>query len=194
MKAPRLAVALCHYPILNPDGEITTSAITNLDIHDMARSSTTYGVDRAYVVSPVLKQRELVEAVIHHWISGSGKQRCPGRSQAFQVLRPAGSIEEAVALEAQLMDDEPPLIVVTSARGGGDKGISFPEMSELLKTRSAIILFGTARGLADSVMDNADLRLPPINGPTAFNHLSVRAAIAITLDRLLGLDSGDQPT
>lgn len=183
MTKPRLSVALCHYPILNPDGDVVTSSITNLDIHDMARSSTSYGVDQAYVVSPVLKQRELVEAVIHHWIHGSGLKRCPGRSRAFEILRPAGSIAEAIALEAQKLEN-PPLVVVTSARAGGDKSVSYVELRERLQTQSAIILFGTARGLADSVMDSADLRLPPILGPSDFNHLSVRAAIAITLDRL----------
>ncbi|RLB43293.1 MAG: hypothetical protein DRH23_16495, partial [Deltaproteobacteria bacterium] len=35
----------------------------------------------------------------------------------------------------------------------------------------------------------ADVFLEPIVGPTDFNHLSVRAAVAITLDRLFGVKS-----
>ncbi len=35
-------------------------------------------------------------------------------------------------------------------------------------------------------MDNADFFLEPIKGPSDYNHLSVRSAVAIVLDRLLG--------
>jgi hypothetical protein len=185
VSAPRLAVALCHYPVLDPRDQVTCSAITNLDVHDMARSATTYGVDAAYVVTPVAKQRELVEAILAHWLGGSGGDRCPDRSTAFKVLRPAGSIEEALALETAAGGGQPPQLVVTSARS--DPGVvEVSALRERLQRESALILFGTARGLAPSVMERADLRLAPLAGPTAYNHLSVRAAIAIYLDRLRG--------
>jgi hypothetical protein len=49
-----------------------------------------------------------------------------------------------------------------------------------------VLLFGTAWGLADEILEAADHRLAPINGKGAYNHLAVRSAVAIILDRLLG--------
>ncbi|MFH1810912.1 MAG: RNA methyltransferase [Pseudomonadota bacterium] len=185
MTVPRLAIALCHYPVLDPRNQVSCSAITNLDVHDMARSATTYGVDAAYVVTPVAKQRELVEAILQHWLGGTGGDRCPDRSTAFKILHPAGSIEEVLALEAVAADGQTPTVVVTSARH--DPAIvEVATLRERLQRESALILFGTARGLAPSVLERADLRLAPLEGTGSYNHLSVRAAIAIYLDRLRG--------
>jgi hypothetical protein len=56
------------------------------------------------------------------------------------------------------------------------------------KSRPVLVLFGTGWGLPSPVVAAADLRLAPIRAAaeTGYNHLSVRAACAITLDRLLG--------
>jgi tRNA (guanine37-N1)-methyltransferase len=51
--------------------------------------------------------------------------------------------------------------------------------------RPFLLLFGTGHGLAQEVLERADLALPPIR-PGSYNHLSVRAACAIILDRLFG--------
>jgi hypothetical protein len=50
-----------------------------------------------------------------------------------------------------------------------------------------VLLFGTGWGLAPDVHACADLQIEPIASPRldGFNHLSVRAAAAITFDRLL---------
>jgi hypothetical protein len=40
--------------------------------------------------------------------------------------------------------------------------------------------------LADGLLESADLLLEPIAAASDYNHLSVRAAAAIILDRLLG--------
>ena len=37
-----MAIALVHYPVLDRRGDVVTSAVTNLDVHDLARLSTTY--------------------------------------------------------------------------------------------------------------------------------------------------------
>jgi hypothetical protein len=49
-----------------------------------------------------------------------------------------------------------------------------------------LLLFGTGWGITDDVFSRADLFLEPIEGPTAYNHLSVRSAVSISLDRLFG--------
>ncbi len=48
-----------------------------------------------------------------------------------------------------------------------------------------LILFGTGWGIAKEVMEKADYALKPIEGNTDYNHLSVRSAAAVVLDRLL---------
>lgn len=52
--------------------------------------------------------------------------------------------------------------------------------------RKVLILLGTAWGLAPQVIEEAACTLPPIIGCGDYNHLSVRSAAAIILDRLLG--------
>ena len=47
------------------------------------------------------------------------------------------------------------------------------------------MLFGTGWGLEKSILTEADYVLDPIEGVGEYNHLPVRAAIAIILDRLV---------
>ena len=54
-----VAIALVHHPVLDRQGAIITTAITNLDLHDLARSACTYGVSQVFIVHPVAAQREL---------------------------------------------------------------------------------------------------------------------------------------
>jgi hypothetical protein len=50
-----------------------------------------------------------------------------------------------------------------------------------------LLVFGTGWGLAKSILDMGDAALAPIVAARGgYNHLSVRAACAIALDRLLG--------
>ena len=54
--------------------------------------------------------------------------------------------------------------------------------------KPVLLVFGTGWGLADEVIQAADVLLEPVRAreATGYNHLSVRAACAIMLDRLLG--------
>ena len=45
-------LALIHYPVYDRDHKVVTTSITNMDIHDIARSARTYGVKRFFVVTP----------------------------------------------------------------------------------------------------------------------------------------------
>jgi hypothetical protein len=49
-----------------------------------------------------------------------------------------------------------------------------------------VLVFGTGWGLTEEVLGRADDLLEPILGTGAYNHLSVRSAAAIILDRLRG--------
>jgi hypothetical protein len=49
-----------------------------------------------------------------------------------------------------------------------------------------LLIFGTAWGLPENFIAEADYILNPVIGNTDYNHLSVRSAVAIILDRLFG--------
>ena len=49
-----------------------------------------------------------------------------------------------------------------------------------------LLLFGTGWGLTDEIMNMSYKILNPIRGETEYNHLSVRSAVSIILDRLFG--------
>jgi len=176
--------ALVHHPVVDRQGEEVTTSVTNIDVHDIARSARTYGLRGYFVVSPIEAQHLVVQRIIDHWCSGAGKERFPERGEAIALVRLAGSIEEAIA-SIEAAEGDPPRLVVTSARSGPGRS-SYPEEQARCRTqdRPTLLLFGTGHGLSDSVLQRADAFLEPIEGPTEFNHLSVRAAVAITLDRL----------
>jgi hypothetical protein len=178
----RVAAVLIHHPVLDRAGDVVTTAITNLDLHDIARSSHTYGLSDFFVAHPVGAQRELAERVQSHWTTGTGARRIPDRSPAMQNLRIVESLEQAMAAlgEAELW--------VTSASerpGMIEHDVARQRLDE--PGRPVLLAFGTGWGLADDVCRRADLFLAPIRSPRSdgYNHLSVRAAAAIFFDRLL---------
>ena len=187
-------LALIHHPVLNRLGEVSTTAVTNVDIHDLARSGRTYGVERFFVVTPIALQQELIGRVIRHWQTGGGGKRNASRSEAFARAEVAHDLATAVS-RVQEITGQRPDVVVTGAQLRKDT-ISFRELRERLAAedtarpgRPVLVLFGTGHGLAPEVVEQADLRLPAIDGPEGaggYNHLPVRAAAAIVLDRLAG--------
>jgi hypothetical protein len=67
--------------------------------------------------------------------------------------------------------------------------MSFAAMRERMAEEDAapvLILLGTGFGLAPAAREQADLALEAIRGVGDYNHLSVRAAASIILDRLRG--------
>jgi hypothetical protein len=182
----RVAVALVHHPCVDKNGEIFTTSITNLDVHDIARSSRTYGIAAFYVVTPISAQQEMGRAIAAYWEEGRGKDRNPHRKEAMGLVHIVASVEDAIAQEAQVSGTKP-IVIATSAKLGARKPLSHPEMRlRLDNAPSALLMFGTGHGLAPSLVDGADFLLEPLPGVDGYNHLSVRSAAAIIIDRLLG--------
>jgi hypothetical protein len=183
----RLALALVHYPVLDRQGSVVTTAITNLDLHDLARSARTYGAEAIFIVHPIEAQRLLAERVQQHWVEGSGKRRIPDRTAAMELLRVVPSLEDAYAA---LGGRDAIEVWTTAAAARGPEVTPYADGRRRLAEaeRPVLLLFGTGWGLTGTVVAAADVRLEPIRakGETGYNHLSVRAACAITLDRLLG--------
>jgi hypothetical protein len=180
-----LTVALVHHPVVDKNGQTIAAAVTSLDLHDIARAAKTYGVDAFYVVTPLEDQQELVREIIDHWVTGVGAQYNPDRKAALALIRMKASLEEALE-EIQAAAGAKPQVVVTSARM--DKSdLSHAGLRGLVQgERPVVLVFGTAWGLAPQALEQADFRLAPIPGAGGYNHLSVRSAVSIILDRALG--------
>lgn len=186
MSAP-LYVALLHHPVVNREGRIVTSSVTNLDIHDIARSARTYEVAGYFVAHPTPGLRALCERVAWHWQDGHGAETNPSRREAMALVHVVPDLDHALtAIERET--GEVPVRVATSARDQGRPTLGCCELRARLESSSTphLILLGTGYGLAREVIDEADLLLAPITGPGSYNHLAVRAAAAILLDRLRG--------
>lgn len=183
---PNLYVALIHYPVVNKNGEVIASAVTNLDLHDISRAAKTYGVRSFYVVTPLADQRELVEKIISHWTEGTGSVYNPVRRDALKLIQIKDSFEE-VTEHISSFGQGTPKSVVTCARTS-NRSISYSRFREMLKDGTPYLLnFGTAWGLSEDFIFGADYVLDPVRGNTDYNHLSVRSATSVILDRLVGV-------
>ena len=181
--------ALVHHPVLDRAGNEVTTSVTNLDVHDIARSARTYGLRGYFVVVPIEAQHPVVQKIIDHWSTGAGVRRFPERTEAIGLVRLALSIEDAIA-EIEELEGQKPRLVATSAKGGAGRSGYGEEAARLREgSQPSLLLFGTGHGLSPRILEGCDAILAPIEGPTPYNHLSVRAAVAITLDRLLRADS-----
>jgi hypothetical protein len=165
------------------------TSVTNLEIHDIARTCMTFGIDLCYIVTPLAKQREIAEKLVHHWIHGYGSTYNPIRGEALQKVCIVGSVQEMVDHAGQ---KGLPLVVGTSSRERPHKAMTYQELREFIvgEARPVLIVFGTGWGLADEVVDECDKMLVPVKGKGDYNHLSLRMAIGIILDRIFGERGG----
>lgn len=182
----QLYIGLVHYPIMNKHGEIITTAITNYDIHDIARAAITYDVAAYYVVHNIPAQREMVQTVMDHWKKGFGSTYNPDRKEALGEVVLQHSIEDAIQ-DIEKREGQRPLVCTTDARTYNNT-ITYKQMREHLEkeSRPVLVLFGTGYGMTKETMRQFDCILEPIYGPGTYNHLSVRSAVSIILDRLRG--------
>jgi len=184
---PKVALALVHYPILDKQKNIVATNITNFDIHDIARAATVYGVEKYFIVHPMKEQQMFVDRILDHWRTGQGSQFNPSRKRSLKGVQPAGSLEEALRFWGEVN----PLVIGTHARSvSGTQLWSCADLkSEIfLKKRAVFLVFGTGYGLTEETMQALDGVLESLRGapPEDFRHLSVRSAVSIYLDRILG--------
>lgn len=194
MAINNLAIALVHYPVYNKHHEVVTSALTNLDQHDIARSSKTFGLDRFYIVTPSEEQRKLAERISGHWQHGWGADYNPDRRQALDIVRVIPSIASAVAdLQSEFSKQVKIAITGAAQRSGSTALATFRQLIQE-SDQPYLLLLGTGWGLTEECFAAADLILEPIAGNGIYNHLSVRSAAAIMLDRLRGTEREETHT
>ncbi len=198
-------IALLHHPMVNRSGEVITTSVTNLDIHDIARSARTYGVEQFFIVTPLEEQQTVVQRILAHWQSDSSAEAHPDRVEALKRVRLVSEFEQVIA-EIQTKWEKRPEVVLTDAAKAPkltsydtlsleiaeERPIADSEVGTKPLARPRVIVFGTGWGVAPEFLKQVDRRLEPIEGAfdrenqEHYNHLSVRSAVAITLDRLLG--------
>ncbi len=187
---PSHYVALMHTDVLiGEEKRLGHSSVTSVDIHDIARSSKTYGVKEFFIVTPLLDQQKIVQKMLDFWKKGIGFEYNRCRYDAIQLVQLTASLQDVVKRIEEL-EGKKPLIVTTSAKVvDTEQMISFYDQTRVWKSdRPVLLVFGTGQGLAPFVIEQSDYLLVPVDGFSDFNHLSVRSAVAIILDRWLGVN------
>lgn len=177
-------VALLHFPVYNKNKEVVTTCITGFDLHDIARSCCTYGIKKYFVVNPIGAQRQFAERVLNHWMAEESLEFNPTRVEAFNLVSIKKDLKEVIE---EISKTGSPIVVATSARSKG--AYSYGKLAEEMKKskRPYLIILGTGWGLCEEVIEGADIVLSPILSGTDYNHLSVRSAAAVILDRLFSV-------
>ncbi|QJB56492.1 tRNA (guanosine(37)-N1)-methyltransferase TrmD [Pseudodesulfovibrio sp. zrk46] len=184
-----LYIALCHYPVLNKFGEKVAVSVTNLDLHDMSRVARSYGLGGFYATTPIEDQKALAQQLLDHWKEGAGCKANPDRAEAFSKVKVFDDIEAAV-LDIEKQTGQSPRLAATSARldrrKNAEPAMTYEEVQGWLANSPVLLVFGTGHGLAEEVLSKAEGILRPVRYLDDYNHLSVRSAVAIIVDRLVG--------
>ncbi len=180
-----LYIGLVHHPVYDKRRDVVASAVTNFDIHDIARCARTFGLGGFFVITPLESQVQLVERIIRHWVEGAGSAYNPTRKESLSLVSVFRSIDEADR-ELTIRWGKKVKRIATGA-SAHPRNIGFESLKRLVAEQEnpVFLLFGTGWGLSQEVKDGSDYVLAPIQGK-GYNHLSVRSAVAIILDRLLG--------
>ncbi len=179
----KLYVGLLHYPMYDKQKDVVATSITNMDLHDISRSCRTFGVINYYVVTPLDAQRDIAHRVLNHWQEGYGSTYNPNRKEAFDNTLIRSSLLEVID-EIEKEQGEKPVLIGTTAKKV-KATIDFDELKELSYDKPVLMLFGTGWGMTSNLFELMDYVLGPIEGAGDFNHLSVRSAVAIMLDRFV---------
>ncbi len=176
-----------HHPVLDKNGDKSTTAITGMDLHDIARACRTYGVKKYLIVNPLTPQREMIKKVADHWVSGYGAGFNPDRCEAMKLIKTFASLDRALGWIAE-REKTRPFTVATTARINDRATHWLGLKREMLRLDAPVaFLFGTGWGLHEDVIECSSAVLAPImGGKDDYNHLSVRSAASIVLDRFFG--------
>lgn len=183
-----------HHPVLDRNGEKSTTAITGMDLHDIARACMTYGVKKYAVATPLKSQREMIKKIASHWTDGYGAAFNPDRREAMELVKTFVSLERVLEW-IEKREKSVPLAIATTARPDA-KALSWLSVKRLIleSGRPAAFVFGTGHGLHEEAISLCDEIMAPIMGSsghgdeleTGYNHLSIRSAVSIVLDRFFG--------
>ncbi len=170
--------------MVNKKGDVISSALTTIDLPDIARASITFGVRGFYVVTPLTDHQELAGQVISHWTEGVGGELNPFRKEALELIRVVANFD---GVKEDIEKERGKTVVTTGTTAAGcARATTFLDFAKMIHgtDQSHIIAFGTAWGLSQAFLDECDHILEPVSGVNGYNHLSVRSAVSIILDRI----------
>ena len=184
MKNENVSIALLHYPAMDREGNIIVTSFTTMDLHDIARPARAYEIRKFYIVQPIDAQRLVINRQIDYWLSEEGRKANPTRYEIVQLVRLKYTLDEVVE-DIERERGKTPLLVGTDARSYPNT-VGYEELRDKIskKEDEFLIVFGTAYGIPPDLMRTFDYVLEPVHGAGDWNHLSVRNAVAIILDRL----------
>jgi hypothetical protein len=188
-----LYVVLLHYPIVNKQGETVVTAVTNMDVHDISRTCRTYEAKNFFIVTPIKDQHELIGRILSHWKTDKSKKHHPDRVEAIEkvvLMRDFQEVKDVIFKET----GEWPQVYLPDARPI-EGALSYKNLrNELIlnkNTQPMVLVFGTGWGISPEFYHEVAFFLEPIygaKGRDGYNHLSVRSAAAIIMDRLFGIE------
>lgn len=170
------------------------TSITNYDIHDISRVVKTYALGGFYMITPLISQQALCRRIIRHWVEGFGSHYNQTRQEAFSITYLAESLPEVME-QLHKKYHTFPVVIMTSAREqiAGECGkpiLSYQKARKFFQEQTEspyLMIFGTGYGVENEcIRQYSDFILEPIRGVSGYNHLSVRSAAAIIIDRLFG--------
>lgn len=182
----KLYLGLFHYPMRDKQKDVVATSVTNMDIHDISRSCKTFGVRKYFIVTPLKAQQEIVGRVINHWMHGYGSTYNSNRKEAFNDTIISDGLLDTMQQIEQIEGVRPKLAITTARTDKEPVDASFIRYAS---TKEPILLmFGTGWGFEAGVYDIVDYVVKPIYGAFEYNHLSVRSAVAIMLDRIINCE------
>ena len=110
-----LYLGLVHYPIYNKHMKVIATAVTNFDIHDIARTARTYDVKKYFLIHPLKVQEEIIKKITGYWQHGFGRVYNPDRSEALDRVQYLPDIASAAA-EIKKLTGKEPVTITTDAR------------------------------------------------------------------------------
>jgi hypothetical protein len=196
-----ISIGLLHFPVYNKNKEVVITSITTSSLHDISRTARTFGVESFYIITPIVAHKQLVDRLVKHWQGGYGAQYNPTRKDALCNVMVVNNLGECLQ-DLKEKHQKNPVTIATCARSHKNN-ISYAELREKMQRepQNFLIMFGTGWGIEASLISDMDFTIEPIygtgekgDGETGrrggqdeqgnYNHLSVRAAVAIILDRL----------
>lgn len=186
---PNHYAALMHGEVMvRGSDQVGTTSVTSIDIHDIARSAKTYGLEHFFIVTPLRDQQHIVKTLLDFWQKGAGFEYNESRFEALKQVDLVETLDQVIA-KIEEKEGKKPLLVVTSARKIGHvPTISYHDQAVVwAHKRPVLLIFGTGGGLSEALVDRCDYLLNPVKGFASYNHLSVRSAAAVIFDRWLGM-------
>jgi hypothetical protein len=185
-------IGLVHYPVYNKNKEVIIAAVATVNLHDLARLAKTYELGGYFVINPLEDQHALINRFLAHWLKGYGGLYNPQRICPLHLIYSVYSLQEAISFIKNKWQQSPQIIITSACQN--EYNLDYPQARRLLRQQIPfLILFGTAWGLSKDLISQTNYVLKAIEGVGNYNHLSVRAAAAIILDRLLGGENGSYP-